>query len=101
MRFTSLVALVPLAASLATLATARGYEYNDAREYIDELSLRENAEGLSTRGLLSELSTRELIDELSDRLERRTRYGTCKHCGLRNVIKGGSCDKKAGGHVLE
>ncbi|KAF5311193.1 hypothetical protein D9611_013024 [Ephemerocybe angulata] len=103
MRFTSLVALAPLAASFATLATARGYEHNNARDYIEELNLRETAEGLSTRGLLSELSTRELIEELSDRLERRngTRYGTCKHCGLRNVIKGGSCDKKAGGHVLE
>ncbi|KAF5311199.1 hypothetical protein D9611_013022 [Ephemerocybe angulata] len=104
MRFTSLVALVPLAASLATLATAREYEYNDAREYIDELSLREtaNSEDLSTRSeqILSELSTRELIDELSDRLERRTRYGTCKNCNLRKVIKGGSCTEP-GGHVLK
>ncbi|KAF6742824.1 hypothetical protein DFP72DRAFT_1081198 [Ephemerocybe angulata] len=100
MRFTSLVALVPLAASLATLVTARGYEYNDARDYIDELSLRENAEGLSTRELLSDLSTRELIDELSDRLERRTRSGTCKNCNLRKVIKGGSCTEP-GGHVLK
>ncbi|KAF5311197.1 hypothetical protein D9611_013020 [Ephemerocybe angulata] len=101
MRFTSLVALVPLAASLATLATARGYEYNDARDYIDELSLREYAEELSTRELLSELSTRELIDELSDRLERRTKYGTCKNCDKKNVIKGDSCSKQTGGHVLK
>ncbi|KAF6742822.1 ectomycorrhizas-regulated small secreted protein, partial [Ephemerocybe angulata] len=100
MRFTSLVALVPLAASLATLITARGYEHNDARDYIDELSLRGNTEGLSTRELLSELSTRELIGELSDRLERRTRYGTCKYCDRKNVIKGDSCSKNTAGHVL-
>ncbi|KAF6759258.1 ectomycorrhizas-regulated small secreted protein [Ephemerocybe angulata] len=101
MRFTSLLALVPFAASLATLVTARGYEQNDARDYIDELSLREDADGLSTRELLSELSTRELIGELSDRLERRTKYGKCKYCKKKSVIKGDSCSEHVGGHVLE
>ncbi|KAF6754010.1 hypothetical protein DFP72DRAFT_1126820 [Ephemerocybe angulata] len=93
MRVSSIFALVPLALSLASLTVARGVASSvDAREYIDELATRE---------LLSELSTRDLIEELSDRLERRTRYGKCTHCGKARAKKGGTCEQnKAGGHDI-
>ncbi|KAF5342187.1 hypothetical protein D9611_002151 [Ephemerocybe angulata] len=94
MRVSSIFALVPVALSLATLTVARDVASSvDAREYIDELATRE---------LLSELSTRDLIEELSDRLERRTQYGTCIHCGRERVIKANTCSKNpVEGHVLD
>ncbi|KAF6746440.1 hypothetical protein DFP72DRAFT_1076302 [Ephemerocybe angulata] len=78
MRFASILALIPLALSLGLLANAYD-DTVDRREYIEELSTREDY-SLLTREILSDLSTRELMDELSDRLDRRGKY-TCRVCG--------------------
>ncbi|KAF6746680.1 hypothetical protein DFP72DRAFT_855215 [Ephemerocybe angulata] len=80
MRPASILALIPLALSLGLLANAYDHTF-DSREYVDELSVREDHFGkaLATREILSEISTRELVNVLSERLERRNR--TCKKCG--------------------
>ncbi|KAF5340598.1 hypothetical protein D9611_007341 [Ephemerocybe angulata] len=85
MRVSFFATILPIALSLASLTAARGYDSGltyEARDYIDELS---------TRDQLSSLTTRELIDELSDRLERRggSKYSTpvCTFC-LKTWLEG-------------
>ncbi|KAF6757991.1 hypothetical protein DFP72DRAFT_1167839 [Ephemerocybe angulata] len=80
MRPASILALIPLAVSLGLLANAQDHTL-DSREYVDELSAREDyfGDALAAREILSDISTRELVNVLSERLERRV--GNCKRCG--------------------
>ncbi|KAF6746507.1 hypothetical protein DFP72DRAFT_855377 [Ephemerocybe angulata] len=64
--------LLTVAISLVSIVNAHQDHTLDAREYVDELTAREEAyNALERRELFSDISTRELIDEVSDRLERR------------------------------
>ncbi|KAF6744083.1 ectomycorrhizas-regulated small secreted protein [Ephemerocybe angulata] len=84
MRPAFILALIPLALSLGLLANAHAHTF-DSREYVDELSVREDhfGDALAAREILSEISTRELVNLISERLGRRgnplPRY--CKICG--------------------
>ncbi|KAF6754603.1 hypothetical protein DFP72DRAFT_1068191 [Ephemerocybe angulata] len=81
MRFASVLTLIPLALSLGLLANAQDHTL-DSREYVDELSAREDyfGDALAAREILFSISTREIVNVLSERLERRGDK-TCKRCG--------------------
>ncbi|KAF5339215.1 hypothetical protein D9611_011186 [Ephemerocybe angulata] len=81
MRFASVLTLIPLALSLGLLANAQDHTL-DSREYVDELSAREDyfGDALAAREILSDVSTRELVNLLSERLERRGPGKKCKRC---------------------
>ncbi|KAF6757992.1 hypothetical protein DFP72DRAFT_1109217 [Ephemerocybe angulata] len=81
MRFASVLTLIPLALSLGLLANAHDHTL-DSREYVDELSAREDyfGDALAAREILSDISTRELVNLLSERLERRGPGKKCKRC---------------------
>ncbi|KAF6746834.1 CHAT domain-containing protein [Ephemerocybe angulata] len=82
MRPASILALIPLALSMGSLANANDYTF-DSREYVDELSAREDhfGDALAAREILSDISTRELVNVLSERLEKRIQEVYCKLCG--------------------
>ncbi|KAF6753884.1 hypothetical protein DFP72DRAFT_1127596 [Ephemerocybe angulata] len=72
----SLLALLPLFISLASIVNAHHDGLHARDELSDIRSLDESQ--LSLRELLGDVTTRELIDELTERLERRTIY-TCPY----------------------
>ncbi|KAF6757023.1 hypothetical protein DFP72DRAFT_1114642 [Ephemerocybe angulata] len=101
MRPASILALIPLALSLGLLANAYDHKF-DSREYVDELSVREDHFGnaLAAREILSEISTRELVNVLSERLERRDDR-ICKKCGMKEGSEGSDlCNTKRPQHSL-
>ncbi|KAF6744467.1 hypothetical protein DFP72DRAFT_1078535 [Ephemerocybe angulata] len=91
MRLSLLATVFTLALSHASLAAAQEYGSDDlsfaAREYINELAVREALAAFSTRELLEELKGREV-------------YGYCVKCKKFSVPDGGRCSKNAEGHVL-
>ncbi|KAF6755545.1 hypothetical protein DFP72DRAFT_896015 [Ephemerocybe angulata] len=76
----SLHTLLSVAISLVSIVNAHKDHAFEAREYVDELTAREEAYNtLERRELFADIATRELIDELSDRLERRLKF-MCTRC---------------------
>ncbi|KAF6758009.1 hypothetical protein DFP72DRAFT_1043996 [Ephemerocybe angulata] len=92
MRPASILALIPMALSLGLIVNAQDHTL-DSREYVDELSAREDyfGDALAAREILSDISTRELVNVLSERLERRG-GATCKRCGY-TAASGKVCPK--------
>ncbi|KAF6747400.1 hypothetical protein DFP72DRAFT_1174905 [Ephemerocybe angulata] len=74
----SLLALLPLFVSLASIVSARHDHGLHAR---DELSATRSFDEsqLSLRELLGDMTTRELIEELTERMERRG-LRSCPYC---------------------
>ncbi|KAF6746496.1 hypothetical protein DFP72DRAFT_1076344 [Ephemerocybe angulata] len=80
--------MLSVAVSLVSIVNAHQDHTVEAREYVDELTAREEAyNALERRELFADISTRELIDELSDRLERRTKSWMCAYCKIGFVKK--------------
>ncbi|KAF6746509.1 hypothetical protein DFP72DRAFT_855379 [Ephemerocybe angulata] len=77
----SLLALIPIAASLFTYVSAHYDDAFEGREYVDEVVVtRSFHDFLEHREALAGITSRELLDELSERLERRE-YVKCLGCG--------------------
>ncbi|KAF6752507.1 hypothetical protein DFP72DRAFT_905009 [Ephemerocybe angulata] len=76
----SLLALIPIAASLFTYVSAHYDDAFEGREYVDEVVVtRSLDETLERREVLAGITSRELLDELSERLERRE-WVVCEGC---------------------
>ncbi|KAF5335283.1 hypothetical protein D9611_011744 [Ephemerocybe angulata] len=65
----SILSIVSLTLALANFVSGHSDDALHAREYVDDLSLRE-----TNTDVLADISTRDLISELSERLERREEY---------------------------
>ncbi|KAF5335341.1 hypothetical protein D9611_011738 [Ephemerocybe angulata] len=76
----SIVSIVSLTLALANFVSAHSDDILHAREYVDDLSVRDIGDALA------DISTRDLISELSERLERRGgELLQCPHCFRRFV----------------
>ncbi|KAF5335285.1 hypothetical protein D9611_011742 [Ephemerocybe angulata] len=72
----SILSIFSLTLALANFVSAHSDDTLNAREYVDDLSVRE-----TSADVLADISTRDLISELSDRLERRGgELLKCPHC---------------------
>ncbi|KAF6756992.1 CHAT domain-containing protein [Ephemerocybe angulata] len=78
MRPASILALIPLALSMGLLANANDYTF-DSREYVDELSAREDhfGDALAAREILSDISTQ--LDEAISSQRRVLRCSPADH----------------------
>ncbi|KAF6746649.1 hypothetical protein DFP72DRAFT_1152081, partial [Ephemerocybe angulata] len=70
----SIVSIVSLTLALTNFVYAHSDDTLHAREYVDELSVRDIGDALA------HISTRDLMSELSERLERRERIHKCPLC---------------------
>ncbi|KAF5310464.1 hypothetical protein D9611_012259 [Ephemerocybe angulata] len=70
----SIVSIVSLTLALTNFVYAHSDDTLHAREYVDELSVRDVGDALA------DISTRDLMSELSERLERRERIHKCPLC---------------------
>ncbi|KAF5331258.1 hypothetical protein D9611_013123 [Ephemerocybe angulata] len=82
----SILSIVSLTLALANFVSGHSDDAHRAREYVDDISVRE-----TSTDVLADISTRDLISELSERLERRG--GTphvlmkCPHCPRQFVVR--------------
>ncbi|KAF5310419.1 hypothetical protein D9611_012280 [Ephemerocybe angulata] len=72
--------ITSLALALANFVYAHSDDTLHAREYIDELSVRDIGDALAS------ISTRDLISDLSERLERRQSLMKCPFCPRQFVV---------------
>ncbi|KAF6754999.1 hypothetical protein DFP72DRAFT_898206 [Ephemerocybe angulata] len=88
----SILSILSLTLALANFVSGHSDDAHRAREYVDDLSVRE-----TSTDVLADISTRDLISELSEHLERR-KWGTphklmnCPHC-TRQFVVGNNLDE--------